>query len=93
MSVYLHLLIFHDVLSRLRVNLIGEHIDYCGYSVFPMAVQQDIIMAVRSVNKPTISLANIDSSFPDFTCSTEKLRLVRCSGARLSDGLIDSRNV
>ena len=56
------------------MNLIGEHIDYCGYSVLPMAVQQDILLAVRRTDQPTLCMANTDSSFPDFSCSTEKLR-------------------
>ena len=32
-----------------RINIIGEHIDYCGYSVLPAAIEQDFIMAYTIV--------------------------------------------
>lgn len=32
-----------------RVNLIGEHIDYCGYSVLPMAIGLNITI-IAGVN-------------------------------------------
>lgn len=52
-----------------RVNLIGEHIDYCGYAVLPMAIEQNILAAVSVNNSGTIVLANTNPQYKDFTVS------------------------
>lgn len=46
-----------------RVNLIGEHIDYEGYSVLPMAIRQDTVVAIgkREEEYSMLHIANVDS--------------------------------
>ncbi|KAK6146244.1 hypothetical protein DH2020_020113 [Rehmannia glutinosa] len=45
-----------------RVNLIGEHIDYEGYSVLPMAIRQDTIVAIRKIEgEKVLWIANVNS--------------------------------
>ncbi|XP_075506603.1 galactokinase-like [Primulina tabacum] len=48
-----------------RVNLIGEHIDYEGYSVLPMAIRQDTIVAIRKCDESgaekVLKIANVNS--------------------------------
>jgi galactokinase len=48
-----------------RVNLIGEHIDYCGFGVLPMAVDRDVVMAVATTNDDTkVRVANVNPKYP-----------------------------
>lgn len=62
-----------------RVNLIGEHIDYCGYSVLPMAVEQTIIIAAHMTNDDKISLSNKDPEFEDHECSIDNITIDKSS--------------
>ncbi|RCI02664.1 galactokinase, partial [Rhizopus stolonifer] len=44
-----------------RVNLIGEHIDYCGFGVLPMAIERDVIIAGAVTDDDTkVRIANIN---------------------------------
>ncbi|XP_042492387.1 galactokinase-like [Macadamia integrifolia] len=58
-----------DVYARApgRVNLIGEHIDYEGYSVLPMAIRQDTIVAIRKhaagESPKLIRIANLNEKY------------------------------
>ncbi|EAY10502.1 galactokinase family protein [Trichomonas vaginalis G3] len=45
-----------------RVNLIGEHIDYCGFSVFPMALEGKYTTALLASNESgLLRIRNLDS--------------------------------
>ena len=61
-----------------RVNIIGEHIDYCGYSVLPAAIEQDFLMAYISTDDDEIQVANLDKAqYPLETISTDPFQKLR----------------
>ena len=41
----------------------GEHIDYCGYGVLPMAIEQDIIIGAAVTKDKKVVLHNTDENF------------------------------
>ncbi len=53
----------HLVQAPGRVNLIGEHIDYCGLSVLPMAIQRHVRLLVRRREDAVIRIASSARSY------------------------------
>lgn len=48
-----------------RINLLGEHLDYNGLPVLPMAIDRAITIAFAGRPTPEIHLINTDSRFPE----------------------------
>ncbi len=55
-----------------RVNLIGEHTDYNGFPVMPMAISRDMIIVASATKNKTITITNSDSNFEDNSFTIEK---------------------
>lgn len=55
-----------------RVNLIGEHTDYSGLPVLPVAIDRSTIIVAAASATPEVSIHNADRSYPPRTFSLEK---------------------
>lgn len=53
----------HVVRAPGRVNLIGEHIDYNGLSVLPMAIQRRVTLLFRRRSDPIVRVANTEKEY------------------------------
>ncbi|XP_076054791.1 N-acetylgalactosamine kinase isoform X2 [Oratosquilla oratoria] len=58
-----------------RVNLIGEHIDYCGYAVLPMAIELDIVIAVSLNEQEVLHITNIDDTYLPYSCDINNFEI------------------
>ncbi|GAB0098251.1 N-acetylgalactosamine kinase [Sergentomyia squamirostris] len=63
-----------------RVNIIGEHIDYCGYPVLPMAIQKNIILAVTPTDDGILQLKNFQDSYKPFKCPIDSFKIEQPEG-------------
>lgn len=55
-----------------RVNMIGEHTDYNGFPVMPMAISRDVYIVAATRNDMTVDAHNVDPNFPRATFTVER---------------------
>ncbi|MBO7436145.1 galactokinase [bacterium] len=55
-----------------RVNLIGEHTDYNGFPVMPMAISRDMLIVAGASKDNVISFANVIPSFQGGSFTIER---------------------
>ncbi|XP_017485096.1 PREDICTED: N-acetylgalactosamine kinase [Rhagoletis zephyria] len=60
-----------------RVNIIGEHVDYCGYPVLPMAIDQCILLAVgQNAENTFLQIRNVEATYyENFKCDLNALSI------------------
>lgn len=63
-----------------RVNLIGEHVDYSGYSVLPMAIENDAVIAISISSSPSpgsvVEIVNLFDKFKSLEIETKLSHLI-----------------
>ena len=62
-----------------RVNIIGEHVDYSGYGVLPMAIESDALIAVgQDIGEKGVAvrLCNLEEKFGERTSPIQVAQLI-----------------
>lgn len=64
-----------------RVNLMGDHTDYNGLPVLPMAINRALRIAFRPLAEPRVVLHNLDPGFPSVAFPLAEAGTMEAAGA------------